>query len=333
MTDRVELSVVVPAFNAESTIGLTLSALADSVDHAAVAAEVVVVDDGSTDATADVAKRVLEGRLPLTLVQQPNRGRFEARRAGIEAASADTILLLDSRVFIERRALAFVLERRSVAPVWTSHVIVVGSSPLARFWALIAELAWSDYFDDPRTVSFGAAEFDRYPKGTTCFLAPRTMLLDAIAAFRSVYADVRDANDDTPLLRWIAEREPIHVSPGFQCTYEPRTSLSSFGRHAVHRGVVFVDGHARSGSRFRAAALAFFPISVAATAWAVRRPGRVVVLGAAVAALASGLGIAKRRGLGDVASLALVAPIYGVCHALGMWKGAVLAVGKRVRGH
>jgi hypothetical protein len=199
------------------------------------------------------------------------------------------------------------------------------------FWKLIAELAWSDYFDEPREMSFGADAFDRYPKGTTCFLAPRRLVLDAIASFHTRYADLRQANDDTPLLRWIAEREPIHVSPGFRSHYRPRTTLASFLRHSVHRGVVFLDGHGRPESRFFPAVVLFYPVSLGLGLAALRRPVLVPATLLGVSAAATALGVLKGREGRDLESLAVVTPLYGVAHGVGMWRGLLTLGRERTR--
>lgn len=317
-----ELSVVIPALDAARTIGATVEALAVAVARAGLATEVILVDDGSTDGTADAFLRAASEHLAPRVIRQPNRGRFEARRVGIAEARGRLVLLLDSRVAIDPGALEFAVSRFGPSSrVWTSHVRVdAHGSPLGVFWSLIAELAWSAYFDDPRTVGFDATDFDRYPKGTTCFLAPRELLLDAIAAFESRYADSRHANDDTPLIRWMAEREPIHVSPAFACDYAPRTTLRAFVRASVHRGVVFVDGHGRHESRFFPAVVAFYPGSLLAAVVVGRRPIRAlgVVAGVAVAAVA--LGVSKRRTPAELRVLGLVTPLYAAAHGAGMWK-------------
>jgi glycosyltransferase involved in cell wall biosynthesis len=314
-------------YNEASHLRATLAALLRAVERSTFDTEIVVVDDGSTDDSADVARAAVGDQLPLRVIAQPNRGRFEARRAGLEAARSEWALLLDGRVQIDAEALAYVEPRLGTARVWTSHVdIDANGDPLADFWKLIAELAWSDYFDDPRETSFGGEDFDRFPKGTTCFLAPRSFLLDAVDAFRSRYADVRQANDDTPVLRWMAEREPMHVSPGFRSLYRPRTTLGSFFRHSVHRGVVFVDGHGRPESRFFPAVVAFFPASLVLGLVALRRPAVVPAALAAAAVLATAFGIARGRSGRELASLALVTPVYGVAHGIGMWRGLVTIV-------
>jgi len=180
-------------------------------------------------------------------------------------------------------------------------------------------LAWRDYFDDPRPTSYGLADFDRYPKGTTCFLAPRALLLDAFAQFRSSYADIRLANDDTPVLRAVAAQERIHLSPEFACVYSPRTNATSFFRHAVHRGTVFVDGHGTPESRFFPAVVAFFPLSAAL----LLRPRLLpaALAGCGLAAVAYGA-LAGRPGR-DLRTLGLVTPLYALGHGLGMWRGAL----------
>ncbi len=321
------LSVVMPIRNEAPHLRRTIAALLVALDASNFDPELVLVDDGSTDESVRVAREAVGDRVPFEVISQPNRGRFDARRAGIEAARADLVLLLDGRVAIGDDALAFVQERvRAGEDVWTSHVHVEADGNLvALFWQLLAELAWADYFRRPRTMSFGARDFDRYPKGTTGFLAPRAVLLEAIRAFRTRYADARHANDDTPLIRWIAERNPIHISPHYASSYRPRATLSGFARHAFHRGIVFLDGHGRRESRFFPVVVAFYPVSFLLAAATLRRPA--VALGAATVAAGAGavVGVAHRRSAREVASLGLLTPVYALFHGAGMWRGLFMS--------
>jgi hypothetical protein len=206
----------------------------------------------------------------------------------------------------------------------------VAGDPYGTFWKLLAELAWNDYFDNPRTTSFGAADFDRFPKGTGCFVVPRQLLLDAIGSFRSRYSDLRYANDDGPLIRWIAERERVNVSPRFSGLYVPRSRLGAFVRHSFHRGIVFLDGHGRSESRFYLVVVGFYPASVLLALAAFRRPVVVPVVAATAAVAAGALGVKRRRAPFEIASLAVLAPIYGLAHGAGMWRGLALLARNRV---
>jgi GT2 family glycosyltransferase len=84
-------SIVIPAFNAQRTIGATLQSilLQTRTDF-----ETIVVDDGSTDETAREVERVGGGRVQL--ICQTNSGVAAARNRGIAAARGDYISFLDA---------------------------------------------------------------------------------------------------------------------------------------------------------------------------------------------------------------------------------------------
>ena len=87
------VTVVVPVFNDEATIGASLeSALAQSLAQI----EVIVVDDASTDRTAEIVAEYAARDGRIRLIRQPeNMSAFQARRAGIFAARAPYLLFLD----------------------------------------------------------------------------------------------------------------------------------------------------------------------------------------------------------------------------------------------
>ncbi len=161
------LSVVMPVHDEAAHLPATIHALADAVGLSSFSADLVLVDDGSTDGSADAARAAAGDRLPLTVVAQANRGRFEARRAGVAAAQGDRVLLLDGRVRLRRDSLAFVAARvREGESVWNGHVHVdTAGNPYGAFSNVLVELAWRDYFGDPRTTSYGARRVRPLPQG------------------------------------------------------------------------------------------------------------------------------------------------------------------------
>jgi len=318
------LSVVIPVRDEIGHLPATIGALLSALDRSGFDAEVIVVDDGSRDGSAEAALAAADGRVPLRIVRRGGEGRFEARRAGLEAATGELALLLDARVRLEPQALTFLRERVIEGKtVWNGHVHVESDSAFGVFWGLLAELVWSDYFAHPATTSFGEEDFDRFPKGMGCFLAPRELLLSAFASFRPRYRDVRLANDDTPILRTVARRTRIGISPRFACRYSPRTTLVRFLRHAVHRGTVFLDGHGTPESRFFPAVVAFFPLSAALALAGARRPLLLPAVAVTCGVVGAAYGLRAGRSRREVEVLATVTPLYAVGHGVGMWRGAL----------
>ncbi len=90
------VSVVLPAFNEADNLDATVRELLPAVIAAATDVEIVVVDDGSTDATPAVAAR-LAGELPVRVLRHArNRGYGAALRTGFGAARKPWVLLLDA---------------------------------------------------------------------------------------------------------------------------------------------------------------------------------------------------------------------------------------------
>ena len=106
------VSVIVPAFNEALGIERAVQSLARS-DYADF--EIIVVDDGSSDATADLVERL---DVPeVTVLRQPNQGKPAALNRGIEAARHDILVMVDADTVFEVETL-----RRLVQPFGREEV-------------------------------------------------------------------------------------------------------------------------------------------------------------------------------------------------------------------
>jgi glycosyltransferase involved in cell wall biosynthesis len=92
-----EFSIVVPAYNESSRIEHALDRILSCVDQQGWNAEVLVVDDGSTDNTAAIIKRWMETHPRLHLIQNPgNRGKGYSVRNGLLQAAGEIVMFTDA---------------------------------------------------------------------------------------------------------------------------------------------------------------------------------------------------------------------------------------------
>jgi cellulose synthase/poly-beta-1,6-N-acetylglucosamine synthase-like glycosyltransferase len=99
------VSVVMPAYNERENIAAAVSSIAAG-DHPGI--EVIVVDDGSTDDTADIVRAL--GLPNVTLVQGPNGGKPHALNVGIAHASHDLIVMVDGDTVFEPESLRMLVQ-------------------------------------------------------------------------------------------------------------------------------------------------------------------------------------------------------------------------------
>jgi glycosyltransferase involved in cell wall biosynthesis len=104
------VEVVIPVYNGARTLGACLSALAAQT-LPAHEFDVIVVDDGSTDDSAGVARRFAR-----RVVSQTNAGAPAARNAGIRAATAEFVAFTDADCVPSRTWLARLLEAAQREP-------------------------------------------------------------------------------------------------------------------------------------------------------------------------------------------------------------------------
>jgi glycosyltransferase involved in cell wall biosynthesis len=160
----VKLSILMPVYNEEARV-----ATADVTYPCEI--ELVIVDDGSRDSTAEILGRFDDPRL--TVVVQPrNQGKGAAVRKAAEAASGDYVVILDADLEYDPQDIP-----RLVAPVLDGRAEVVygnrqfGSHSSFSFWYVMGNKAVTTYANVLFNCYLGDLE--------TCFkLMPLAMFRD-----------------------------------------------------------------------------------------------------------------------------------------------------------
>lgn len=163
MAECSTLSVIIPAWNEAAFLPGTLDALERALSEADMSAEVIVVDNASTDDTATVA----ESR-GVRVVTELERKIARARNAGAEVACGHWLLFLDADTQVTREHLL------AVKREWSGNLAGAGApitldAPLSRFYTT-GMRAWN-------------ALSRRFRVAAGCFVVARADLHHAIGGF------------------------------------------------------------------------------------------------------------------------------------------------------
>lgn len=97
MTSSPSFSIIIPAYNESARIPATLTAVINCIRDHGWSAEVLVVNDGSTDNTVEVVRAFMAQAPEIRLLENPgNRGKGYSVRSGMAQASGQVLLFTDS---------------------------------------------------------------------------------------------------------------------------------------------------------------------------------------------------------------------------------------------
>lgn len=101
MDEKIDLSIIVPAYNVEEYIDDCIKSIKNQVTKSSI--EIIIVNDGSTDSTDDIIKRIDDERI--IYIIQENKGLSAARNAGLNHATGRYVLFVDSDDILETSSI------------------------------------------------------------------------------------------------------------------------------------------------------------------------------------------------------------------------------------
>lgn len=90
-----KLSVIIPVFNEKDTMQKVFD-MVSAVDLGSVEKEIIIVDDGSTDGTRDILKKLESERNCKVIYHEKNKGKGGAMKTGMKVATGDMMIIQDA---------------------------------------------------------------------------------------------------------------------------------------------------------------------------------------------------------------------------------------------
>ena len=245
-------SFIIPAFNAQSSIGGTLQAIYIAISNSSIKEfEIIIVNDGSTDGTDLTVKKM--GLQDVKIINQLNQGRLQARLNGIYAAKHQNLIFLDSRVWTDHYAVVNLetILLKSQPKMVISKIIFSSTNLLGIFWDAVTRIVWRKYYRDNEDIVLTLKNFDYYPKGTTLLYVKKEIMLEAYGRLTKEQLENKNTNDDTLIIKSIVEKYEVLLAKNFVGYYFPREKFKPFLGHAKHRGYVASEGYFAIGTSGR----------------------------------------------------------------------------------
>lgn len=213
------VSVVIPAYNAERFLERTLRSAAAQT-HPTL--EIIVVDDGSTDTTRDIAVKAAEADERIKVISVANGGVARARNTGIEHARGDYVAFLDADDLWHPTKIALqVAALEAAEPTW------------AACYALKRPIDADDFTWRPgssrRRSGYILAQllFGRFVGNGSSLLVRRTAALN-VGGFDPSYADAGIGGcEDLDFELKLAARYRIAAVPQFLVGYRFHADMMS----------------------------------------------------------------------------------------------------------
>lgn len=227
------VSTIIPAFNAAESLQETLTSVTRQTYRNL---DIIVVDDGSTDDTAEIARRHMRLDTRVRLLQKENGGVASARNAGIHASRGEYVAFIDAddlwhRTKIEKQVAVLRAASQNVALVYAPFRLIDEQGSVLGFQRRIGVEGWVLY-----------RHFHANLVGNGSSILVRRTVLEELGGFdTTLRAAGAEGCEDLLLQLRIAARYQFREVPEYLVGYRRRRgSMSSDSEQMLRSGTLAV---------------------------------------------------------------------------------------------
>ena len=207
------VSVIIPAFNAQRYLGMTLAS-ARAQTHTDI--EIIVVDDGSTDATAELAESAARADKRVRVIRQKNAGVATARNRGLAEARGEYVAPLDADDLWHSHNLSLQVQALRTAGLGTA---------LSYAWYVVTDqsemvlnVSRPCFWTAKQQAFFSQIDGNFIGNGSCTVM--RRSALEAVGGYDASYrARGAEGSEDHALYLALAERWDFTVVPEYLIAY------------------------------------------------------------------------------------------------------------------
>ncbi|MBN2856977.1 MAG: glycosyltransferase family 2 protein [Candidatus Delongbacteria bacterium] len=253
-----DISIIIPVYNGEETLELCLDAVTALKIPEGMNIEILLVNDGSTDRTKEIASSYKQVRI---IDLEKNSGRIIARKTGAENAKYEDLLFIDARVEVRYDAL------EKISEIGYSP-LMVGSlnddkykSDYDTLLYLIRRKFYYPYYpqeDYGKELWISQENFQRAPKGTGYLFLNRELFLKSLPDKLE-----KDTSDDTAILKNIVFENSTKIlrHTELRAKYHSRQD-NDIAKWINHRGKTFADHYLTFVNRYSALYFTFLAVLI-----------------------------------------------------------------------
>lgn len=232
-----DISIIIPVYNGEETLELCLDAVNALKIPEAMNIDILLVNDGSTDKTKEIASSYDQVRI---IDLEKNSGRMIARKTGAENAKYDDLLFVDARIEVMNDSIEKIFEI-GYSPIMAGSLNDEKyKSDYDTLLYLIRRKFYYPYYPQEKfskELWISEENFQRAPKGTGFLLVKKELFLKSLPAKLD-----KDTSDDTAILKNIVFDNSTKILRHTELRAKYHSRLDKdIVKWINHRGKTFAD--------------------------------------------------------------------------------------------